>query len=192
MALKKNVPVRSRARFLHRGIFALSLACASLAAGHDLTTSYATVRFKADALELQVKIAADSAWSAVQATVAPGAVFVLEEFETVGKSQLIAFGRQMEELTIDGKVVPPRAIAVAVVEDNFVFTFLYPRPSRGPVQMTEKYLKLMAPDYASRVAVVDQNDKPIASKTLHIPDVTFSLPLPASPAKSPSGSPARP
>lgn len=170
---------------------AFALFCPALAVGHDLTTSYATVRFQADTLELQIKIAADSAWSAVQATVAPGAVFTLEEFETVGKSQLVAFGRQMEELTIDGIVVPPQEIAVQVVEDNFVFTFRYARPTRGAVQLTEKYLKLMAPDYASRIVVVDQNEKPVASKTLHLPNVTFAVPLPAPPGKSPSDSPAR-
>jgi hypothetical protein len=183
--------VTSYWHFIRRTLLTLSAICCTVADGHDLTTSYATIRFKTDTLELEIKIAADSAWPAVQAIVAPGAVFVLEEFETVGKAQLVAFGRKMEELTVDGTVVAPRAIAVEVVEDNFVFTFVYPRPARATVQLTEKYLKLMAPDYASRVVVVDQNEKPLASKTLHVPNLSFSIALPAPPANAPAGSPAR-
>jgi hypothetical protein len=170
--------VKSRWHLFRRALLTLSGIFCTVAAGHDLTTSYATIRFKADALELQIKIAADSAWPAVQATVAPDTVFVLEEFETVGKAKLLSFARTMEELTVDGAAVAPRQLDVEVIEDNFLFTFVYPRPKRGEVQLTEKYLKLMAPDYASRVVIVDQKEKPLASKTLHVPNVTLPIALP--------------
>ena len=166
----------SRGHFFRKALLLSFAICGSAATGHDLTTSYATFRYTPNALELQIKIAADAAWPAVQATVAPGAVFVLEEFETTGKAHLLAFARTMEELAVEGVPLSPRDLKVEVVEDNFLFTFTYPRPAGRAMQLTEKYLKLMASDYASRIVVLDQNEKTLASKTLHFPSVSLTLP----------------
>lgn len=153
--------------------FALGTALA-----HDLTTSHATIRLKPGVLELQVKIATDTAWAIVQETHAAGAAFVLEEFETVGRQHLLSFARTMEELTIDGRIVSPRSTNVEIVEDNFIFTFVFGPLAPGRALLTEKYLKEMPGDYTSRVTVADENEKQLAAKTLTASDTAFSFNFP--------------
>ena len=164
---------------LLRGFFLpLCLFIVPLARAHDLGASYATIRFKPDAMELEVKIAGESAWNLAQNTVAQGVVFVLEDFERVGKPLLLKFAATMEELTVDHTVIPPRAINVIVADDNFIFTFTYPRPA-GRAALKEKYLKQTAPDYLSRIVVVDAKNEPVISKTLRPTDLTFEFTAPA-------------
>jgi hypothetical protein len=146
-------------------------------AAHDLSASYATIRFKPDAVELEVKIAGESAWALVQASVAPGVIFVMEEFEKVGQPILLKFAQTMEELTVDGKVVAPRETKVIVAEDNFIFTFIYPRPAHAAT-LKENYLKRTPPDYVSRVVVVDAKNEIASSKTLRASDLTFGFSAP--------------
>jgi hypothetical protein len=192
-SLMKNLPMNSWS-VLRRGVlFFLAIWTAQFAAGHDLSTSYTFLRIKPETLELEIKFAADSAWAQVQKTIAPGTVFTLEEFETIGRPHLIAFARKMEELTIDGTVVPPREIAVVIVEDNFIFTLTYPRPPKGILRLTETYLAKMPPDYTSRVSLVDEADEPIVSKTLSHANLVFETVLPVRKAKAsapPSGAAA--
>lgn len=167
-------------------LFAL---CGSLAHGHDPTASYATALLKPDGLELQVKIAADSAWPLVQDTVAPGAIFVREDFDTVGRLQLLAFAKIMEEMSAQGKTIAPLRLDVAVVDDNFIFTLDYPRPPQGTLQLKENYLRQMPSDYVSNITVLDQNEKPLASAVLNPTDNTLEMTIPAS-AAAPSRGPS--
>jgi hypothetical protein len=123
-----------------------------------------------------VKIAAEQAWNLVQATVAPGVVFVMEEFEKVGKPALLKFAATMEELTVERSVVAPKSIDVVVAEDNFIFTFTYPRAAHATLK--ENYLKRMPPDYMSRVVVENEKKEPVASKTLRPADLAFEFTAP--------------
>jgi hydrogenase/urease accessory protein HupE len=141
-------------------------------------SSYSIARLKPDGIELQIKIAADSAWPVVQDTVAPGAIFVREEFETVGRPQLLAFAKTLDRLAVDGAALTPRKINVAVVDDNFIFTLLYPRPMRGTLRLQETYLKHMSFGYVSHITFLDENEKQLASKILEVRDETFEMVLP--------------
>lgn len=170
-------------------LFLALLGVVSVAA-HDLSASYATLRFKPDTLQLEVKVAAETAWSQVQAKIAPGEIFVMEDFEKVGKPLLLKFAKTMEELTVDHTVVEPRETNVAVVEDNFIFTFTYPRPARAAV-LKEKYISQMPSDYVSRVVVVDAKNEVAVSKTLHPTNVVFEFTTPAAaPVEKKSDAPA--
>lgn len=163
---------------------------ATLAYGHDLTASHAAVRVKSTELELEVRIASDMAWPLVQDTVAPGALFLREEFETVGKGQLLAFAKLIEQMTVEGKKIPPARIDVAVVDDNFVFTLVFPRPARGSVRLTENYLTRMPPEYLSFITVVDEHDKELATKTLSEADNVMDIALIPAPAEPRAGKPS--
>ena len=110
---------------------------------HDLMASHAKVRIKPDGVEVEIKIAADSAWALVQDSGGPSVAFVLEDFEKVGRPLLMTFARQMEELVSDGQAVRPRKIDVTIVEDNFVFSFAYPRPTGKSVNLKQNYLSRM-------------------------------------------------
>jgi hypothetical protein len=178
----RTLPVnrhRTRGFFSGRGVWLFFLAglCAG-ASAHDLTASHATVRLKADTVEVEIKIAADSAWPLVQDTVAPGALFVLEDFPTTGRPVLVAFARQMQELSAGGRAIPPRTVDVAVVEDNFVFTLSYPRPARGAAILRETYLRSTPPDYRFLALLVDENDQPLTSRILHGADPAADIALP--------------
>jgi hypothetical protein len=169
---------------------------AAMASAHDLSASYATIRIQPERLELQVKIAAETAWFRVQATVpsAAGQIFVLEEFESVGRPALLKYASTMEELNVEGKTVAPSQTDVVVSDDNFVFTFTFPRPARGQARLSENYLKRMASDYVSRVVVVDPQEKVQASKTLHPTNPVFEFSVPpveAAPSSKPTSAPTK-
>lgn len=174
--------MQNPAPLLRGFLLTLLLLLAPLARAHDLSASYATIRAKPDVIELQVKMAAEQAWNLVQSTVAPGVVFVMEEFEKVAKPALLKFAATMEELTVDRNVVAPKSIDVVVAEDNFIFTFTYPRSARATLK--ENYLKRMPPDYVSRVVVEDSKKEPIASKTLRPTDPTFEFSAPPAEKKT--------
>ena len=166
-------------------LFACVAGC-NVATGHDLMASVCTVRVRPDKLELQIKIAADSIWPLVQETIAPGAIFVLEDFEREGKPLLVAFARTMEELTVDGVALTPRETDVTVVEDNFVFTMVYRRPLGGVARLKENYLLRMPSGYLSRVRFLDQHDEVLSVKTLRGSDILFEMKLPLHPPKVPA------
>ena len=172
---------------LRQSLFLLAcVAGYNVAAGHDLMASICTVRVKPEKLELQIKVAADSIWPLVQETIAPGTVFVLEDFEREGKPLLVSFARTMEELTADGVVLTPHETDAAVVEDNFVFTLVYRRPPAGVVRLKENYLLRMPPGYLSRVRFLDQHEEVLSVKTLRGSDTLFEMKLPLRPAKAPA------
>lgn len=160
------------------GLFALLLWLPWVSAqAHDLTASHLIARLKPEGFELQVKIAADSAWPLVQ-EISPGAVYTPEEFETVWRPVLLAFAKTMDELTVDGKPVTPTQTTVLTVEDTFLFSFSYPVPASGTVRVKELYLKKMAPDYISYLRLFDRAGKPVANKNLTVDDPVFEFKLP--------------
>lgn len=182
--LAENFSMKSRL-LAAWGVFVLFFS--AIGSAHDTTASYVTIRAPADRLELQIKIAAEMAWPAVQATVAPGRIFVVEEFETVGRELLVKFARIAEELSLDGKVVAPTKVQAEVADDNFIFTFSFPRPASGALRLSEKYLQYMPSDYVSRIVVLDSAGKPLASKTVHPASSTFEFSVPPLNAPTASG-----
>lgn len=181
----------TRTPSLHPWIWlVLALFVSTSTRGHDLTTSHVLVRFKAEEIELQIKIAADSAWPLVQ-ELAPGAVFSAEEFETTGRPLLLKFAETLDALAIDGASLPALRRNISVVEDTFLFSTVYRRPAGGTLRIEEAYLKKMSPDYTSNVRVVDQRGQLIASKILSTADARFEISLPPVKTESPS-SPKKP
>lgn len=181
----------TRTPSLHPWIWlVLALFFSTSTRGHDLTTSHVLVRFKAEEIELQIKIAADSAWPLVQ-ELAPGAVFSAEEFETTGRPLLLKFTETLDALAIDGASLPALRRNISVVEDTFLFSTVYRRPAGGTLRIEEAYLKKMSPDYTSNVRVVDQRGQLIASKILSTADARFEISLPPVKTESPS-SPKKP
>jgi hypothetical protein len=162
------------------------LVSANFLAAHDFTISHTFLRFKPDALELEIKFAAETAWIQVQKTLAPGRELIVEEFETVGRPLLLAYAQTMEELRVNQIVVDPREIAVVLQEDNFIFTFQYPRASRGTLRLKEIYLAKMPRDYTSRLSVFDETNQPVGSKILNPTELVFEMVLPVEKANSPS------
>jgi hypothetical protein len=134
-------------------------------------------RLRPERLELQLKIAADSAWPLVQ-EISPGAIFTMEDFESVGRPLLLAAAKTMEELTVDGKITPPVHLEVRVVEDTFLLAFTYAVPARGTVQLKENYLAKMSPEYASHLRLYDAAGTLWDSKSLTGVDRTFAFILP--------------
>lgn len=137
---------------------------------------------------MQIRIAADSAWPLVQ-EISPGALFSSEDFDTVGRPLLLAFAKTMDQLTVDDKIVSPVKTDVKVVEDTFLFAFVYPVPVRGTVRLQETYLAKMSPDYASHIQLFDQAGRLVETKSLAASNRTFAIVLPigksaAAPASS--------
>jgi hypothetical protein len=152
------------------------MALGSCCQAHDLTASHATARLLSAEVEFQIKIAADSAWPLVQ-EIAPGAVFLRETFETEGKPLLLSFAKTMHEVTLDGKTLSPLRIDVTISEDNFLFTFIYPRPPRGALQFKETYLRKMPAEYSSYLRLCDETGAVLALANLNGSKSTFELPL---------------
>ena len=162
----------------------LLLTCSSSWA-HDLMASYVIARLLPDHMELQIKIAAESAWPLVQ-EISPGAVFTMEEFESRWRPLLLSCAKTMDQVTIDGKIVPPVQMDVVVAEDTFLFAFAYSLPLRGAMQIKETYLKKMSPEYASHIRLFDQAGTLIESKDLTGSNLAFDIVLPlANPGTSP-------
>lgn len=178
-----RTPVRS-------ALFCLFLALSCLGVqAHDLTASHLIARLKPEGLELQVKIAADSAWPLVQ-EISPGAVYTAEDFETVQRPLLLTFAKTLDAFTVDGKPVAPTETTVLTVEDTFLFSFVCPVPPQGTVQVKELYLKKMPPDYVSRLRLFDQSGTLVTSKNLTAADPVFEFKLPLG-KTGPSAPPAK-
>lgn len=168
--------------------FALS---AGAAWGHDLTASHVIVRLTATELELQIKIAADSAWPLVQEK-SPGALYVQEDYDTVARPLLLNLAKTLTDTSIDGKTVEPTKTDVVVAEDTFLFAYHYAVPAQGVFRLAETYLAKMPADYVSYVRLFDRNGKLTSSKTLTQKDLSCEIPLavgqavPVSPPTSPA------
>jgi|GEM_PF-4204779 len=174
--------------FLRLSLFSLLLSVSSASArAHDLTASHLIARLKPEGLELQIKVAADSIWPLVQ-EISPGAVYTAEDFETVEKPLLLAFAKTMDEFTVDGKRVTPSRTDVLIVEDTFLFSFIYPILPQKSVQLKELYLKKMSPDYISHLRLFDRSGTLLTSKDLTASDPVFEFTSPppsAQPAQVP-------
>ena len=154
------------------------MALGPLSQAHDLTASYTTARLQSDEVEVQIKVAGDSLWPLVQ-EIAPGSLFVRENFETEGKPLLLSFAKTMHEVAVDGKIISPLRIDVTISEDNFLFTFVYPRPPSGVLKLKEMYLQKMPPDYASYLRLCDQEGALLALAHLNGAKPIFESRLPA-------------
>jgi hypothetical protein len=155
----------------------LLMAFGPLCQAHDLTASYATARLQSGEVEIQIKVAGDSIWPLVQ-EIAPETVFVRENFETEGKPLLLSFAKTMHEVAVDGKTISPLRFDVTISEDNFLFTFVYPRPPSGVLKLKETYLQKMPPDYASYLRFCDQTGALLALAHLNGAKPTFEARLP--------------
>lgn len=155
----------NRFSLLRTAIAVAFVYCGSWARAHDLTASHTLVRLKPESVEIQIKIAADSAWPLVQ-ELSPEAVFVREDFETVEKPLLLKFGQTLQEFTVDGKAAAPLRQDVRLAEDTFLFIFEYPRPPRGALALREHYLHKMPPEYGEHVRVFSGAGELLGSITL--------------------------
>ena len=171
-----DIPLHSVCSGLRLILAALFFAPA-VSHAHDMMASHVIARVKPDALELQIKIAADVAWPLVQET-SPGVIFVMEDFEKVGRPLLLSLAKKMDTLRIDGKTVEPSRIDVVVAEDTFLFAITYSLPPRGTLQLTENYLGKMSPEYLSRIRIFDQSGAQVGSKELSKDKPVLDLQIP--------------
>lgn len=119
----------------------LSLLVCRTATAHDALASWTIARVTPEALNVEVNIAADSAWSAVQRTVSPGTEFIAEQFESVGRPRLIAFARTLQVVTVDGNRVEPSAVDATMDFDDFDLRLTYPLPPGAQrLEIREPYL----------------------------------------------------
>ncbi len=135
------------------------------------------VRVKPAEIELRIKIATDIAWPLVQET-APQAVFLREDFETVGRPILLKFGKTLDEVAVAGQILPPIRTDVVLAEDVFLFISVYSRPPPGNLRIHETYLEKTFPGYASHFRLFDESGSLVASKTLSAADPVFEFVVP--------------
>jgi hydrogenase/urease accessory protein HupE len=152
-----------------------------VAYGHDLQASWTVVRFRPDAVELKVKMAADTVRSLIQ-DAAPQATFEPENFERV-RPLLKEFAKNLYEVTADGQRLIPLQADVAVIEDNIEFRLVYPRPARGPLRLKATYLDRVIPGYFAHVNVVDEAEQPLSSQILRAEAPSMEVSLPSEAAK---------
>jgi len=143
-------------------------------------------------MQVEINIAADSAWPAVQRSVAPGTEFIAEQFEEVGRPNLVAFARTLQVVTVDGVRVEPSEVDAFMDYDDFNIRLTYPLPSRGGrLEISEPYLKLMTTDYTSHLTVMDEEGTTLTGKIMdaadHLVVVKLSDEVPAV-AETPSSS----
>ena len=122
------------------------------------------MRLRPGTCELVVRLHAEAVVPLIQDE-APGASFEPENFEAV-RPALKSFGMRLHEMSAGGRVVPPSASEVAVVDDTLEFRLVYPLPASGPVLLKAGYLSRVAPEFVAHVSVTDEAGKPLSSHLL--------------------------
>lgn len=158
-----------------RHLRALCLAALALVAcnawAHDPLSSWTVVWLQANTVQVEINIAADSAWPAVQKSIAPGTEFIAEQFETEGRRHLEAFARAAQEVTLDGRRLEPTEAEVFMDFDDFNITLTYPLPPGGRrLEIREPYLKLMTSGYTSHLTVMNEAGETLTGRIIDAAD----------------------
>ncbi len=152
----------------------LLILCPSAAFGHNPVTSWAVARLHDDRLELEVELAAESAWLFLgqPATVAPDVPAVLP--------QLKAQATGLYRVSVGGVELPARVLAVELREEDGVgFLLVYPRPASGPVRFEASYLQKLSADHRTTLTLKDEADKVRRTEILTAANRVVEMALPS-------------
>ncbi len=145
---------------------------------HDPMTSWTTVEIKAGVLEVRTNFYSTVAWNCVQETIDPELIFVLEDFDDVGRPVLQRFAATMQRVVVDGQPLSPSSVDVVVANDDFDFTLVYPLPAVvHAIQMEEHYLRLMTPGYVARIRVMNEQGESMQMETLGVEERSMEIRL---------------
>jgi len=143
------------------------------APGHNPITSWAVARLHADRLELEVEMAAESAWAFLgePANVPPNVASVLPRLKAQAASayRVYAGEVQLTALTSDVELRE---------EDAVVFLLVYPRPPSGPLRFEATYLQRLPAGHRTTLTLKDEADAVRNTELLTATRATVELALP--------------
>ena len=166
-------------------VLLLSLARASSA--HNPMTSWAVARLHADRLELEVELAAESAWAFLgeSADVPPDVASKLP--------QLKARAAQAYRVFDGGAQLAARGAEVELKEEDGVgLLIVYPRPTAGPLRFEAAYLSKLPAGHRTTLTLKDERDVVRRTQLLTASNTAVELPLPSGDADAEAPGAARP
>jgi hydrogenase/urease accessory protein HupE len=141
--------------------------------GHNPIASWTVARLHADRLELEVEMAAESAWAFLgePANVPPNVASVLPRLKAQAASAYRVYAG-------DVQLTPLMSEVELREEDGVVFRLVYPRPSRDPLRFEAAYLQSLPPDHRTTLTLKDEADTVRNTELLTATRASVELALP--------------
>jgi hydrogenase/urease accessory protein HupE len=166
-------------------VLLLSLTRASSA--HNPMTSWAVARLYADRMELEVEMAAESAWAFLgeSADVPPDVASKLPQLRARAGAAYRVFD--------GGAQLAARGAEVELKEEDGVgLVIVYPRPTAGPLRFEATYLSRLPAGHRTTLTLKDERDVVRRTELLTASNAAVEVPLPPGDADAEAPGAARP
>lgn len=153
-------------------------------AGPLLAHSVATVRLRADDLQMDITAADSAAYALLEADLEPSTEATELHFER-DQPRLIQRAAELFTLTNNGKPLQPLAAAVELTStQDIIFHLTYPHVTPGPFRLQANYVDKIPPSERILVEVLDGNRSVLAYSSLGPGNPAMDVALPA-PSQTP-------